>query len=113
SEKKDGIRLNGLVNDLRKDTLLLNTVNLDITQAGEQFNYQITGNSKNQNPARAFRAKASGILEKNKISLDLLYKNGKDQTGLDLGLIFEVSQKEMKLHFEPYDPVILYRKWTL
>lgn len=113
SASEEGIRINGVINDFRKDTLLLNTINLDVRQKEDVFDYQITGVSKNKNPLRAFQAIASGQLSRNQLSLDLLYKNGKDQTGLDIGLILKMSEKEFKLHFEPYDPVILYRKWTL
>lgn len=113
AERESGFRINGAVNDLRKDTFLLNTVDLNVIQRGPILDYSIGATSRNKNPGRAFTALASGKLEREQVSLDLLYKNGKDQIGLDLGLNLVLSQKEMRLHFEPFNPILLYKKWTL
>ena len=113
NEKSDGLRVNGIVNGLKKDTFLLNTVDINLLQKGDAVDYQLTAERKNTNPIRAFHAIASGKIENNKASLDLLYKNGKDQVGLDLGLNVTSSKEEMVLRFEPYNPVLLYRNWQL
>ncbi|MEG1587473.1 MAG: hypothetical protein RR346_11445, partial [Bacteroidales bacterium] len=113
NEKKDGIRINGVVNNLRKDTLLLNTVDLSILQRDKEIDYQITANSINKNPMKAFNAVASGTLEQDRLALNLFQKNGNNKVGLDLGLNLSMSDKEIVLRFDPYNPIILYRNWQV
>lgn len=113
ANRESGFRINGIAHDFKKDTLLLNTVDMYITQQEALLDYSIEATSKNKNLKRAFSVLATGELERDKASLDVLFKNGEDQVGFDLGLILSLSAEEMRVHFEPYDPILLFKPWSL
>ena len=112
-EEHKGITVAGSIDNLKQDTTLYNNIGLSIMQTGSVLDYQVNVLKKSADPMRTMNAQASGAIEPDKMSLDVIYKNGNDQIAFDLGAQLDALPNELRLHFRPYDPVLFYRKWSI
>ncbi len=113
NETPQGIRMNGIVNDLRRDTLLINQLAVNLKQHDDLFEYQLSADSENKNLNKAFSARANGEIRNDGLDLNVLLKDGRNKTSFDLGATLTLSKEDITLRFNPYNPVLLYKTWTI
>lgn len=108
-----GINADLLVNTLRVDTLLLDTVRMALHQneQGIAIDGGIINNERNRQ--HVFTASVDGMLENTGGEAMLRFVNGKGNTGLMLGARVKRADKAWRLSLYPDDPILAFRRYRL
>lgn len=109
----EGIHLDISANQFRKDTLLFGAIDFDLIQKGDGFEYSFRANALHKDPAKAFKASVEGEIRDKAISVHINEVNGKGLTGFNVGASLAIEEKGLLLRFNPYDPVMFYKDWTI
>lgn len=113
NNREQGISMNGFIDNLRRDTLLINTLSVGVKQDSSRIDYQIMAESRNKNRKKAFTAFMDGAVRNDGLNTNVLLKNGEEKIGLDLGADLALSPEGITLRFQPYQPILLYRPWQI
>lgn len=106
--------LTARVTDFSTATIKTDTITFDIRQEGKEIIYNATMDNNPGTFDQWAHVNVDGFLKDGELGINLVQKNIKNQTGFDLGASLTLSpDSTVTLHFEPYTPIINYRKWQL
>lgn len=114
TEPNWGIDADGLMQDLRYDTIYIDSLQLLAQQDNRKLNYRLSVTDNHVNhPERDYDVILQGILEGHKFNTRLYYNDYKQQKGLDIGL--DVVSKDSAFSFKvfPEEPIIAFQKFYL
>lgn len=108
-----GVNADLVVNTLRVDTLLLDTVRLGLHQGerGIALDGGIINNEKNRQ--HVFTATVDGLVQDTGAQAMLRFVNGKGNTGLMLGARVRRADRAWRLSLYPDDPILAFRRFRL
>ena len=102
------------VYDVRANEIKADSVQLDITQIGEKLEYALSVNNRPGTFDQWAHVDLTGYFMPGSLGLNLLQKDIKNKIGFDLGATLALHpDSTISLHFEPYEPIINYRKWQI
>lgn len=106
--------LTAKVLDFSMNDIRLDTIDFDIRQVGNMLDYKVAVNNEPGTFDQWAHVNVNGYFNKGKLGINLLQKNIKDKVGFDFGATLSLNRDStMTLHFEPYQPIINYQKWSL
>lgn len=98
---------------LRTDSLALDTIFFNASQQTEKIILS-SGIIANDKPFQeAFDITLHGDVDTNKINATIEYLNGKKECGVNIGMTAGLQKKGISLHINPFDPTLVYRKFTV
>lgn len=98
---------------LRTDSLALDTIYFNATQQPDKilFNSGVIANDK---PFQeAFDITLNGDIGADKANATIEYLNGKKECGVNIGMVAGLQKGGISLHITPFDPILVYRKFTV
>lgn len=102
------------VDGFRSGQVLLDTITFNIRQDGERLNYYASVNNRPGTFDQWAHVDVDGYFTTGKLGINLKQQNIKNRVGFDLGATLTFNpDSTMVLHFEPYDPIVNYRKWSV
>lgn len=108
-----GMQLQGLVEEIRKDTFQISQLDFNITQQYEKFDYRINALSPHKNLSSSLNLLATGAIHNQGLNINLLLKNGKEVVGFDLGAELTYRKEGISLHIIPFTPVLFFKQWQI
>ncbi len=98
----------------RSGQVKLDTVTFNIRQDGERLNYYATVNNRPGTFDEWAHVDVDGYFTTGKLGINLRQQNIKNRVGFDLGATLALNpDSTMTLRFDPLDPIVNYRKWTV
>lgn len=98
---------------LRTDSLAFDTIYFNASQQPEKILLS-SGIIANDKPFQeAFDITLNGDVEADKINATIEYLNGKKECGVNIGMTAGLQKKGISLHINPFDPTLVYRKFTV
>ena len=110
---EEGLKMNGLLLALVKDTLRIDTVRLDVWQDTSGFLYEsriVKNRFRNQEP---FKLNMRGYVRQNEADIFVSYLNSKGDKGLELGVYATKTTDGYLFSFYPERPVIAYIPFSI
>ena len=110
---EDGLKVNGSLLALVKDTFKIDTVGLNVWQdtLGIIYNADVVKNRfRNQD---AFKANVAGYVHKNDGDIFLSYIDNKGEKGINLGVNIKKVNDRFDFNFYPEKPVIAFLPFTV
>lgn len=98
---------------LKTDSLALDTIYFNATQQPDKilFNSGVIANDK---PFQeAFDITLNGDIGADKANATIEYLNGKKECGVNIGMVAGLQKGGISLHITPFDPILVYRKFTV
>ena len=98
---------------LRTDSLAFDTIYFQAIQQAENIKLS-SGVIANDKPFQeAFDITLNGEIEADKINTTIEYLNGKKECGVNIGMTAGLQKGGISLHIAPFDPILVYRKFTV
>lgn len=113
SSPSEGIKVESYVYDFSRDSLMLDTIYVDIEQNLNGLDFIGGAVAKNRPWQKAFDISLTGSLTNNKAQLLAEYVNEKKERGIYLGLMADLMKNGINLHFFPEHPTIVYKPVNL
>lgn len=108
------IFMTGRVLGFKTPTMALDTINLNLTQNGPRLDLLASINNRPGSFDEWAHVNITGVVDTDKISLNLHQRNIKGVTGFNLGTVLTISADSIAtIRFSPLDPVINYHDWTV
>ncbi|MFA6831541.1 MAG: hypothetical protein WCR36_04665, partial [Bacteroidaceae bacterium] len=114
TEPNWGLDADGLVQNLRFDSIRIDSLQLLAQQDDRKLNYRLSVTDNHVNhPERDYKVLLEGMLEGRQFDTRLYYNDYKHQKGLDFGV--SVQSKDSAFYFKvfPEEPIIAFRKFQL
>ena len=109
-----GLDADGLMQDLRYDTIYIDSLQLLAQQDKRKLNYRLSVTDNHVNhPERDYKVILQGMLEGRSGEARLFYDDYMQQKGLDIGLNVESRDSAFYLKLLPAEPIIAFRKFQL
>ncbi len=109
-----GLDADGLMQDLRYDTIYIDSLQLLAQQDKRKLNYRLSVTDNHVNHAeRDYKLILQGMLEGRSGEARLFYDDYMQQKGLDIGLNVESRDSAFYLKLLPAEPIIAFRKFQL
>lgn len=98
---------------LKTDSLALDTIYFNATQQPEKILFS-SGVIANDKPFQeAFDITLNGDIGADKANATIEYLNGKKECGVNIGMVAGLQKGGISLHITPFDPILVYRKFTV
>lgn len=98
---------------LKTDSLTLDTIYFNATQQPEKILFS-SGAIANDKPFQeAFDITLNGDIGADKANATIEYLNGKKECGVNIGMVAGLQKGGISLHITPFDPILVYRKFTV
>ena len=98
---------------LSTDSLAFDTIYFNASQQAEKILLS-SGIIANDKPFQeAFDIMLNGDVEADKLNATIEYLNGKKECGVNIGMTAGLQKKGISLHINPFDPTLVYRKFTV
>lgn len=98
---------------LRTDSLAFDTIYFNATQQPEKILFS-SGVIANDKPFQeAFDIMLNGDIGADKANATIEYLNGKKECGVNIGMVAGLQKGGISLHITPFDPILVYRKFTV
>lgn len=98
---------------LRTDSLAFDTIYFNASQQAEKILLS-SGIIANDKPFQeAFDITLNGDMEADKLNATIEYLNGKKECGVNIGMTAGLQKQGISLHINPFDPTLVYRKFTV
>jgi hypothetical protein len=97
------------IDSLYADSVLLDTVRLDLASTDKDMNYHAQIRNNKKNPQYCFNALVNGGIYEKGTRLTAKIFDENDKLGLGFGISAAMEQKGIKLHFFGDDPVLGYK----
>lgn len=98
---------------LRTDSLAFDTIYFKALQQPESISLS-SGIIANDKPFQeAFDITLNGNIEADKMNTTIEYLNGKKECGVNIGMTAGLQKNGISLHITPFDPTLVYRKFTV
>jgi hypothetical protein len=110
---EEGLRMDGALLALVKDTLKIDTVRLNIWQDTVGLLYEANVAKNRFRNQEAFRANARGYVRKDSSDVFVSYTDSRGEEGLHLGVKIEKAAEGFDARFYPEKPVIAYMPFTV
>ena len=108
-----GINGRAYVHSLRYDSVLIDTVNLNLTQKGDKLTYQAQVRNNKKNPQFVFNALIDGHVHEHGALAGLRYYDDKDRMGVRIGATAEMETGGIRLRLMPDRPTVGYKEFNL
>lgn len=107
------IRITASVDSLVTGSTRLDRIDFDALQEGNRLNYELKIDNEPGTFDDFAHIAGKGYIGGDKVMVDLRQRNIKDQTGYKIGALVELSDSTLRLQFDPDNPVIGYKPWTI
>lgn len=98
---------------LKTDSLAFDTIYFKALQQAENISLS-SGIIANDKPFQeAFDITLNGNIEADKVNATIEYLNGKKECGVNIGMTAGLQKQGISLHIAPFDPILVYRKFTV
>lgn len=114
TEPNWGLDADCLMQDLRYDTIYIDSLQLLAQQDNRKLNYRLSVTDNHVNhPERDYNLILQGMLEGRNCDARLYYNDYKQQKGLDIGV--DLQSKDSTFYFKvfPEEPIIAFQKFQL
>lgn len=113
SSPLEGLNGEAYLYGLRTDSLLLDTIYLDVQQDMESIKV-LGGVLNGPKPGQeAFDVSLEGSIEANSAQLLMQYFNARKEQGVYMGVMADLRQRGIRLHLFPEHPTLVYRPFTV
>lgn len=110
---EEGIHLDGGIFRLARDTFEIDTVRLCVRQDSAGIRYQANVAKLPHRKQPPFSISLDGKLRTDYADALLRYADGRDSTGLLLGIRMDKLKQGVKLHLFPDEPILAFRRFRL
>lgn len=107
------IRITASVDTLVTGSSRFDRIDFSAGQEGERLNYEVTIDNQPGTMDDFAHIAGKGYIGGDKVMMALQQRNIHDATGYKIGALVELSDSTLKLKFDPIDPVIGYKQWTV
>lgn len=98
---------------LKTDSLALDTIYFNATQQPDKISFN-SGVVANDKPFQeAFDITLNGDIGADRANATIEYLNGKKECGVNIGMVAGLQKGGISLHITPFDPILVYRKFTV
>lgn len=113
SSPADGLNGEAYLYGLRTDSLVLDTIYLDVQQDVEGIKF-LSGVVNGPKPGQeAFDVSLEGSVGINNAQLLVQYLNARKQQGVYMGVMADLRRRGIRLHLFPEHPTLVYRPFTV
>ncbi|MDH6305725.1 hypothetical protein M2459_002519 [Parabacteroides sp. PF5-5] len=110
---EDGLLMDASLYTLHRDTFLIDTVMVSIRPTEEGLNYRLNVLKNRYMQQTPFRASLQGSVKNRYVDTELLYKNEKQETGVQLGIRATKETDGFKFRLFPERPVLAFHSFSL
>ena len=113
SSPETGLNGKTSVYGMHTDSLMLDTLYLDIAHGTEGINFQSGAISNARKGQEAFDIGLDGFIHNGSAQVMLQYLNAKKERGVYMGLNAELRRRGIRMKLIPENPTLVYRPFTL
>lgn len=107
------IRIIASVDSLVTGGTRLDRIDFNAVQEGNRLNYELKIDNQPGTFDDFAHIAGKGYIGGDKVMMALSQRNIKDDTGYRIGALVELSDSTLRLKFDPTDPIIGYKQWTV
>ena len=108
-----GINGKSHIYSLNYDSILIDTIHLNLTQKGERLTYQGQIRNNKRNPQMVFNALIDGHIHQHGALAGLRYFDDKGRMGVRIGATAEMETEGLRFRLMPDRPTIGYKEFNL
>ena len=108
-----GINGHAYIHKLNYDSILIDTINLHLTQKGDRLTYQAQVRNNKKNPQFVFNALVDGHMTEHGLVAGLRYYDEKDRMGVRIGATADMEDGGIRLRLMPDRPTVGYKEFNL
>ena len=108
-----GVNGRAYIHKLNYDSILLDTINLHLTQKGERLTYQAQVRNNKKNPQFVFNALIDGHIHEHGAVAGMRYYDEKDRMGVRIGATADMEDGGIRLRLMPDRPTVGYKEFNL
>lgn len=107
------LKLRADVLSLNTGTMVLDTIKMDIDQAGKRLYFLGRLSNRPGNLDDFAQVRADGMLNVDNVAMRITQTNSAGATGFDFGAIAAIADSVVSARLFPLNPIIGYKKWTV
>ena len=108
-----GVNGRSYIHKLNYDSILIDTVNFNLTQKGERLTFQAQVRNNKKNPQFVFNALIDGHMTAHGLVAGLRYFDDHDRMGVRIGATADMEEGGIRLRLMPDRPTVGYKEFNL